>query len=45
MGAVIGLLVLAGIAYLLKKNTGLPLHQWIAKKYQAHLNARHKHKK
>ncbi len=45
MAAVIGILVLAGIAYLLKKNTGLPLHQWIAKKYQAHLNVQNKCKK
>ncbi|PQJ46180.1 hypothetical protein BTO00_08745 [Vibrio campbellii] len=32
MGTVIGLLILAGIDFLLKGKTGLHLHQWIAKK-------------
>jgi len=45
MGTVVGILVLAFIAYLIKKNTGLHLHQWISKKYQAHLDAKNKHKK
>lgn len=40
MGTVIGLLVLASLAYLVKVNTGLHLHQWISKKYQQHLEAK-----
>ena len=44
MGTVLGILVLAFIAYLVKKNTGLHLHQWLAKKYQAHLDAQNKRK-
>ncbi|ELU51227.1 hypothetical protein [Vibrio campbellii] len=32
MGTIIGILILAGIDYLLKRKTGLHLHQWIAKK-------------
>ncbi|MFC0060474.1 hypothetical protein [Vibrio inusitatus] len=40
MGTVLGMLVLASIAYLIKKNTGLHLHQWFSKKYQQHLNAK-----
>ncbi len=45
MGTVVGMLVLALIAYLVKKNTGLHLHQWISKKYQERLDAKNKHKK
>ncbi|WP_169719592.1 hypothetical protein [Psychromonas aquimarina] len=44
MGTVAGILILAFIAYLIKKNTGLPLHQWLSKKYQAHLDAKNKRK-
>ncbi|GAM70688.1 hypothetical protein JCM19236_2632 [Vibrio sp. JCM 19236] len=40
MGTVIGMLVLAFIAYLIKKNTGLHLHQWLSNKYQEHLDAK-----
>lgn len=40
MGTVIGMLVLAFIAHLIKKNTGLHLHQWLSKKYQEYLNAK-----
>ncbi|MGR5238551.1 hypothetical protein [Vibrio alfacsensis] len=45
MGTVIGMLVLASIAYLVKKNTGLHLHQWFSKKYQEYLDAKRKNKK
>jgi hypothetical protein len=34
MGTIIGLLILAGINLLVKRQTGLHLHQWIAKKYK-----------
>jgi hypothetical protein len=34
MGTVIGLVLLAFIAYMVKKNTGLHLHRWIEKKYR-----------
>ncbi len=34
MGTVIGLMLLAFIAYMIKKNTGQHLHRWIEKKYQ-----------
>jgi hypothetical protein len=34
MGTIIGLLILAGINLLVKRQTGLHLHQWIAKKIQ-----------
>ncbi len=44
MGTVVGILVLAFIAYLIKKNTGLHLHQWFSKKYQEHLDAKNKRK-
>ncbi|MDN3715477.1 hypothetical protein AB4343_16020 [Vibrio breoganii] len=44
MGTVIGMLVLAFIAYLIKKNTGLHLHQWVSKKYQEHLDAKEMNK-
>jgi hypothetical protein len=40
MGTVIGIGVLAFIAFLVKKNTGLHLHQWITKKYQDHLDSK-----
>jgi hypothetical protein len=33
MGTIIGLLILAVIDVQLKRNSGLHLHQWIAKKY------------
>jgi hypothetical protein len=36
MGTIIGLLVLAGVDVLLKRKTGLQLHQWIARKYSDH---------
>ncbi|CAQ79203.1 MULTISPECIES: hypothetical protein [Aliivibrio] len=36
MGTVIGLVLLAFIAYKVKKQTGLHLHKWIEKKYQEH---------
>ena len=45
MGTIAGILVLALIAYLIRKNTGLSFPQWISKKYQAHLEAKNKHKK
>ncbi|MGR5547233.1 hypothetical protein [Vibrio sp. DNB22_12_1] len=45
MGTVIGMLVLAFIAYLVKKNTGLHLHQWFSKKYQEYLDTKKKNKK
>lgn len=38
MGTIIGIFVLAFIAYLIQKNTGVSLPQWVAKKYQAHLD-------
>ena len=34
MGTIIGLLILAGVDVFLKRQTGLHLHQWIAKKYK-----------
>lgn len=34
MGTVIGLVLLALIAYMVRKKTGLHLHRWIEKKYQ-----------
>jgi hypothetical protein len=34
MGTIIGLILLALIAYTVKKTTGLHLHRWIEKKYQ-----------
>lgn len=34
MGTIIGLLILAGVDTILKRKTGLHLHQWIAKKYR-----------
>lgn len=45
MGTVIGLLVLASIAYLVKKSTGLHLHQWFSKKYQEYVDKKRKNKK
>jgi hypothetical protein len=34
MGTIIGLLILAGISVFLQRQTGLHLHEWIAKKYK-----------
>lgn len=44
MGTIIGMLILAFIAYLIKKNTGLPLHKWVASKYQTYLDYKEKKK-
>ncbi len=44
MGTVLGLLVLAFIAYMVKKNTGLHLHQWFSEKYQEYLDKKQREK-
>ena len=40
MGTIIGLIILATVDVLLKRKTGLHIHQWVSKKYSAYLESK-----